>query len=148
MISRLFSTSWAIGVAALLFAIGCGGTDGPERFKLSGNVTFEGKSVPVGFIKFSPDPSKGNAGPGTGAPITNGSYETSAGKGVVSGAHTVEISGWDGVPIIESGEELLEGKEVFPLYRTTVSIPKSDMKLDFAVPREDARKVEEPAPSN
>ncbi|MBI1313709.1 hypothetical protein GC176_20645 [bacterium] len=113
---------------------GCGGSsDGPDRFAVSGEVTFEGKPVPMGFIKFTPDSSQGNSGPGTGCPIKDGEYATPKGKGLVGGPHIVEIAGWDGVPITESGERLPEGTELFPLYHTRFDFPKSDGEYNFAV---------------
>ncbi len=113
---------------------GCGGgNDGPERFAVSGRITFEGQPVPMGFIKFTPDTSQGNSGPGAGAPIENGTYSTPSGKGLVGGPHIVEIAGWDGVPITESGETLPEGTELFPLYHTRFDFPKDDGEHDFAV---------------
>jgi hypothetical protein len=56
-----------VGRAVLMFGIvaivfGCG-PDGPSRYSISGSVTFQGKPVPVGFIKFEPDTAKSNAGP-------------------------------------------------------------------------------------
>lgn len=130
--------------AYLLLAIlanGCSGKkDGPERYNVSGEVTFQGKPVPKGFINFRPDDSKQNTGPGSGAAIVDGKYELEDGKGVVGGAYIVEITGSDGVPYTESGEEVTDGKELFPKYTTTFNFPKEDTKQNFDVPPASKRK--------
>lgn len=61
-----FIRSCCLTVLTLSLA-GCGGgNDGPERFAVSGRITFEGQPVPMGFIKFTPETSQGNFGPGAG----------------------------------------------------------------------------------
>jgi len=77
-------------------------------------------------------PARGTSVPARGA-IENGTYSTPSGKGLVGGPHIVEIAGWDGVPITESGETLPEGTELFPLYHTRFDFPKDDGEHDFAV---------------
>lgn len=123
----------AVAGCVLLFA-GCGGNRGPERYSLTGQVKFEGKPVPHGFIMFTPDKSKGNEGPATGAPIVDGKYTTPRGKGAVGGPHVVKITGYDGVPIVEEGEELSDGTELFPPYVQSVELPKESQTMDFDVP--------------
>lgn len=132
--SRLLTIAFGV-----TFLLGCGGGsgDGPERYDLSGEVTFKGEPVPTGYIQFYPDSEKGNSGPGTGAEIKKGRYSTPTGKGVVGGPHVVEITGQDGVPITVEGEgEISEGTELFPRYKTTVDLPKESGKQDFEVPNE------------
>jgi hypothetical protein len=125
-----------VGGAMLVALAGCGSAEsGPQRYHVSGNVTYDGKPVPKGFITFSPDTSKGNEGPGSGAPIENGTYDTSGGKGTVGGPHRVRIVGYDGVPTTEQGEELPDGKPLFPPYETTVDLPKEqNHRHDFEIP--------------
>ncbi len=120
---------------ALFVTSGCGGgDDGPPRYQLSGNATFAGKPIPKGFITFSPDASKGNSGPGSGAAIENGRYVTEEGKGVVGGPHVVKIVGTDGVPATESGEELPDGKSLFKPFEASADLPKENGEKDFDVP--------------
>ena len=122
-------------VAALC---GCGAnTDGPVRYAVSGNVTFDGQAVPKGFVTFLPDVSKGNKGPGGGAEIKDGRYRTARGKGVVGGPYVVKIVGYDGVPTMAEGEELTDGSSLFDPYQTTVEFPQEETTQDFQVPSAD-----------
>ena len=44
--------------------VGCGKTNtGTPRVDLRGNVTWNGRPVPAGYILFSPDASQNNSGP-------------------------------------------------------------------------------------
>jgi hypothetical protein len=63
--------------------------------------------------------------------------------GAVSGPHIVRISGFDG---IASGE-MVEGKELFPEYTTTVELPAKAATIDFEVPRTAAAKPQKPVPA-
>jgi hypothetical protein len=121
---------------SLLATGGCGSRQsGPKIYKVSGSVEYDGKPVPKGLITFRPNTSKGNSGPGGGAEIKNGRFETEAGKGVVGGAYIVEIRGTDGVPYSESGEEIPEGKSLFARYEVEVEFPREDTVQDFHVPK-------------
>jgi len=62
---------------------GCGKTDQPNRYELSGKALFDGKSIPEGTISFSPDAAKGNDGPGNMADIKEGKFVTRPGKGIL-----------------------------------------------------------------
>lgn len=134
----IFRTRYAAYLAVAILTMsanGCGGKgDGPQRYHVSGKVTFRGKPVPKGFITFRPDNSKQNTGPGSGAAIENGEYTLENGKGVVGGPYIVEITGSDGVPFEEEGEKVPDGKELFPKYTTSFSFPKEDTTKDFEVP--------------
>ncbi len=115
---------------------GCGSSeDGPQRFQVSGSVSYDGKPVPKGFITFEPDSKAGNKGPGGGAPIVNGKYKTEVGKGVVGGPHLVRIVGYDGVATSIEGEQLADGKPLFSTFETSHDFPKQDGTRDFDVPK-------------
>lgn len=73
----------------LICCLGCGGSSGPERANVSGQVTFNGQPVEKGVIAFVPDGS--TVGPTSGAIIENGRYRTQSGGGPVLGSHRVEI---------------------------------------------------------
>lgn len=125
------SSAVIIGVALLAFA-GCGG-DKLGRHAVSGTITHNGKPVPKGFIRFIPDSSKGTRGPGGGAPIINGKYHAPASKGVVAGAYLIEIDGLDGVPAKEGGEDLQDGKALFPMVHAKHEFPSQDSVWDYDV---------------
>ena len=115
--------------------MGCGGgTDGPQRYPLSGSVTFDGEPVPKGFLTLSPDTEKGNKGPQGGVEIIDGKYEVPEEKGHVGGDYIVQIVGFDGVPYEEEGETVKDGKELFPTFETKVSFPKESSEKDFTIP--------------
>lgn len=127
---------FAVVAASPIMFVGCGSEpEGPKRYAISGTVTYDGKPVPKGFITFSPDSSKANQGPGSGATIENGKYETEDGKGVIGGPYVVEIRGSDGVPYKEEGEDVPGGKQLFPKYEVKVDIAKEDSdELNFEIP--------------
>lgn len=139
----MFKIFQQLAVAACLVGIffltvGCGGSGSTvERFDYSGTVVYEGQPVPRGFVTFAPDTEAGNSGPGGGAPIHNGMYSTKKnGKGIVGGPHSVRIIGYDGVPTTMEGEELADGKPLFPPYETKLDLPKQDGTHDFVIPNE------------
>ncbi len=128
--------------SAALFVTGCGGTadKGPERFDVSGTVTFKGKPVYRGTIVFSPDATKGNSGPQGAAEITEGKYDTSKkGKGIVGGAHIVTIQGFDKIDENAIPKKSNDGMETppeppFPAYTIRKDLPKETSVLDIDVP--------------
>ena len=107
------------------------GRSGPDRYNLSGVVKYEGKPIPVGFIYFNPDESKGNKGPGSGAEIKNGQYSTPAGAGIIGGPMIVKIDGYDGVSKELNGETLANGSALFEAYELHVDLEKKNGKKDF-----------------
>lgn len=123
----------ALLAGVVLAVAGCGG--GGDQ-SLTGTVTFDGKPIKKGFIAFEPDTAKGNTGRGGGALIVDGAYATPRGKGLggASGAYIVKITGYDGVPTTVSGEELLDGKPLFPTYQTTADLPAGTATKNFDVP--------------
>jgi hypothetical protein len=130
--------------ATLLVPAGCSRPQaGPPRFAVRGQVTFDGKPVPAGRIAFEPDTVAGNVGPAGYGNIVAGLFTTYSGMGAVGGPHVVRISGFDG---IASGE-MVEGKELFPEYTTTVELPAKAATIDFEVPRTAAAKPQKPVPA-
>ena len=108
---------------------------GPQRFAVAGRVTFDGKPVPAGRIALEPDTAAGNSGPAGYGNIVAGRFTTYPRMGAVSGPQIVRISGFDG---IASGE-MVEGKELFPEYTTTVELPAKAATIDFEVPKAAAK---------
>ncbi len=114
-------------------AAGCGENvdKGPTRYKVSGTVTFEGKSVPFGTIMFTPDSAKGNKGPQGFAEIVDGKFDTTNGQGIVGGAHQIKITG-----VSEKADPTAENppdKSLFKPFKTTFDFPKEDSTKDFVV---------------
>ncbi|QDU30132.1 hypothetical protein ETAA8_52510 [Anatilimnocola aggregata] len=122
------------GLALLFVVAGCGPSQsGPKRYPVSGTVTFNRKPVPKGFITLEPSIEQGNSGPGGGAEIVNGKYDTTLEQGVVGGAYKVRIVGTDGVPATIEGETLADGQPLFEPYETTVEFPLEKTVKDFEV---------------
>ena len=69
--------------------MGCGKTSRLERVEVRGNVTYAGKPVQNGEIRFFP--TEKTKGPVSGAPIVEGKYDVTQRGGVPVGSHRVEI---------------------------------------------------------
>jgi hypothetical protein len=80
------SLAWLL---ASLCISGCGGDAGPRRAVVSGAVTYQGRPVDEGEIRFTP--IKDTVGPVTLARIANGRYDAAAKDGVPVGTHQVQI---------------------------------------------------------
>jgi hypothetical protein len=104
---------------------------GPQRWDLSGQVTYNGKPLPAGVILFDPDVTRGNDGPGGFANVKDGTYDTrKEGRGVIGGPHLVRIQGFDGKP----GAELPLGNVIFAEYTIAADLPRQAGTFDFDVP--------------
>lgn len=123
---------WLAG-AAFLAGNFAGCNPGPKVYHVSGTVTYEGKPVPRGTVKFVPDTTKGNSGPAAVADIVDGKFDTATkGTGTVGGPHKIVITGFDGNAKPES--ELPLGKLMFSDYTTEADLPKENGKtVDFKV---------------
>jgi hypothetical protein len=112
--------------------VGCGHDD-HGTYRVDGRVTWKGQPVPNGLIRFEPDASAGNKGPGAIAPIEQGRYATARGKGVVGGRYQVILSGYDGVPFESPGEGFLNtvGKPLFVNRVEEVDFPREPCTRDF-----------------
>jgi len=131
---RSFQQLLGIGLlAASTFALAGCGSDGPQRFRVTGEVTWQGKPVPAGMITFTPDGRKGNSGPQGAAPIRDGRFDTDdpQGRGTVGGAQIIAILGYDGSEPTETDPL---GKRLFPEYQLERELPKEDTTLDVTVP--------------
>lgn len=128
-------------IAALLMVVaalsGCG-PRGLQRFQLEGKVTFDGKPVPSGTIRFEPDSTKGNRGPVGYAEIIDGRYTTATegSKGSLKGPIVAFLTGG---PAPDPKVEF--PKMWFVDHRTTFTVePKSGMTTcDFEVPKQNPK---------
>lgn len=119
------------GVGAMLVAAGCSRAPaGPQRYPVSGSVTFAGQPVPAGRIVFEPDRAAGNSGPAAYGSIVAGRFTTYPRMGAVEGPHVVQISGFDG----KAFGELSEGRPLFPDHTTSATVPARPATIDFTVP--------------
>jgi hypothetical protein len=96
---------------------------------------YEGEPVPFGFVRFEPDASKGNTGPGAGAQVKNGEFSTAKGKGIVGGPHQIIVYATDGIHTKIDGEDAPQGRPLFSDYKTQVDFPKDDVEWNVDVPK-------------
>lgn len=116
-----------------MFLAGCGGKGGPPRYDISGSVTFGGRSVPRGYIVFTPDGSQGNAGPGAQAEIVDGSYRTPDGQGTIGGPHVAVLTGFDGQSYQDGVVTNPNGKLLFSQQEVRVELPRENSSHDFTL---------------
>lgn len=90
MRAHLSSLAALLAVTSL---IGCNSSDQLQRVIVSGAVTFKGKQVEKGQIRFIP--IDGTKGPVTIDPVDQGQFTTKNTGGVPVGTHRVEILGYD-----------------------------------------------------
>jgi hypothetical protein len=79
-------------MCALLLGTGCG-TSGPERYEITGHVTYKGQPVEEGVIEFEPQDGQGTK---DGSIILNGEYRIPKDKGLSPGKYKVSIVIGDG----------------------------------------------------
>jgi len=125
---------FACGVVTILVATGCG-SNGPQRFHVEGAVTFDGKPVPSGTIRFEPDSTKGNTGPVGYSAIIDGRYTTATegSKGSLKGPIVAFLTGG---PAPDPKVEF--PKMWFTEYRTTLTLESKSgvTTCDIDVPKE------------
>ena len=123
-----------VGSMICAAAFGCGRDDGPQRYNLSGNISYEGEPIRGGWIVFAPE-----SGPGATANIEDGKYATREGWGTVGGIHTIEVVALGGVALPDSkadGGMNAAGKTMFS-YKFTKDIPKDTTNWDIEISRAD-----------
>ena len=121
---------WAwLPLVLIALAAGCS-QSGPERYRMSGNVTFDGKPVPAGDVQF--EPTEKGIGGGF-APIKDGKYDTAVnGRGHLGGEHRVQVVGFDG--LVDPSNPDSAAKVMFAPYNTTLDLPTKTTTKDFEVP--------------
>lgn len=119
----------SVGVLAL-----CAGCDrGPQRYEVSGRITYDGKEVPAGRIVLTPDHTKGNSGPQGVARVNAGVLKTEPERQVVGGPHWIQLLAYDGVAYEDREGVMPQGRALFPLTQVAVDLPLADAKLDIRV---------------
>lgn len=116
----------SLALAFLVVSAGCS-DPGPERLRISGEITYDGEPVPYGDIVFTPDGAQQNSGPQGFANIVDGKYDSSAskGRGFAGGATVLQITGFSE----PNGKGLL--------FETTmnVDLPRESSVHDIDVPK-------------
>jgi hypothetical protein len=109
--------------------VGCANSEGPKRFRISGEATFDGQPIVHGDVLFTPDGSKGNSGPQGIAQIRNGKYDTAAadGKGIAGGPTVVRVTGLTG-----------PGGKLVCEYEMKLDLPRADSTQNIDVPKKGA----------
>lgn len=149
-VGRLCACSSAVNSLVLLAAIvlfaGCGGSEGPQRYRVSGAVTLNGEPIPAGVITFEPDSSKGHTGPQGVATIRNGKFDTNdSGRGVIGGPHLIRIQGASaegdsGDPQSADPSNPSSVTVLVDNYTTEVELPQADATHDFAITSDELRR--------
>jgi len=122
-------------LGAIGWLAGCGGNEGPQRYRMQGTVEFDGKPVPSGMIYFDPDASKENKGPQGFASIVAGKFDTrNGGQGHIGGPMKIRIVGLSAVPTA-TGDDTPK-PALFPEFQEVVQLDKSDGTRAFVVPKE------------
>jgi hypothetical protein len=109
-------STWAmtvgIAVASMVSGMGCRRNDGPERVALSGSVTFQGRPVQEGQIRFVP--LGATTAPVTIGAIRDGAYAMRGGQGVPVGTHRVEITAFNPNDPVPMGPGSAPRKQLLP----------------------------------
>jgi hypothetical protein len=90
-VCRAFGFWLGLALTATVFC-GCRGDREPERVVVSGKVTYNGKPIGEGEIRFVP--SATTVAPVSGASIKDGQYRADIRGGVPVGAHTIQIEAY------------------------------------------------------
>lgn len=83
-------------VPMLLMAVGCGSSD-PNLIPIRGTVSYQGKPLNDGFIRFVP--SENSQAPVRVAPVVAGSYELAETRSLLPGTYQIQIEGFEGSDI-------------------------------------------------
>ena len=110
-----------------LAAVGCGG-DKVERQHLRGSVTFQGKPVSSGQVRFSPVNRQGLGGATGGARIVNGAYDTRSQYGLASPVGEVQV-------LVTPDPNVSPGaKPLFPPFVTALTVASEKEAFDIQIP--------------
>ncbi len=136
--ARVYGAATYLSTLAVLCAVvglgGCSGESTQPRYQVSGSVTYAGQPVPSGLVKFEPDVDKGGVGPGSYAPIKDGTYCTE--EGLCAGPMKVRICGMDGIEqeVVKDGETVMAESPLFDEYPTQAEVKHKDTVVDFEIP--------------
>ena len=120
-------------VLALLSVALLAGCRDDGRYQLSGAATFQGKPIPTGEVRLTPDTSQGNRGPAVLAMIKDGRYETSAERGVLGGHYVLRVTGYGAAPASNDPTAPDFGRPLFPARQLFVELPQEDFQYDIKI---------------
>lgn len=115
----------------------CNKGDGITKYKLSGEVLFDGEPLPYGEMLLSPDAEKNNLGPSSTITIVDGKFESPPDKGHIGGPYVAVITGFDGEtpknpdPLRSS----LRGNVLFENFETKFELPMGSSTQKIEVSR-------------
>lgn len=97
----------------LLLAVGCGSSD-PNMIPISGSVSYQGKPIDDGFVRFVP--SGNSNAPVRVAQVVSGSYELTGRFALMPGTYDIQIEGFEGddMPVSEPGQPASQRKQILP----------------------------------
>ncbi len=129
---------WPCWTLVFVSFVGMGCGEGFPRHRVSGTVTYGGKTLELGSITFEPTESVGKIAPTGTAKIENGTFRTERDQSPTTGRYTVRVVGHD-MKIIREREKNprkeFEGTlDLFPPYELTVEIPPPGGQLTIDVP--------------
>ena len=118
----------ALAAAALA---GCSQGDTQTRYRVSGDVKFNGQPVPFGEVLFTPDGSKNNSGAQGIAEIKNGHYDTQGSRapGIAGGPTIVRVTA------SSDDKGTLIGEHEY-----SVELPRADTTHNIDIPASAAKK--------
>jgi hypothetical protein len=121
-------------LSIVVFVTGCGG-ETRERHTVSGTVTYRGKPVEMGSIRFEAGPEVGDFASVCYASIADGQYETKPDESPTTGKYRVLVMGIDVARINKNVPPGIpwDMPALFPPYQTEIEIPPPDGKLDIEV---------------
>lgn len=122
-------------VLVLVVAVNGCDSSRENEFHVSGDIVFDGKPVPAGYILLSPDVAAGNDGLQGYADIEGGHYDTNqTSRGVSGGKYLLEIHGFE-LPAQGAGP-----KPLFREYITPAELSREDNVQDINVPADAGEK--------
>ena len=127
---------YLVALSLLVACGGCGGGSAPEKVIISGVVTYDGKPVANGEVRFYP--IEGTKGAVSGGPIRDGAYVAQGKGGVPIGKHRVEIQAFRPAKGHESNPEGGPVDQYLPARfnessTLTEQITTETKKIDFAL---------------
>ncbi|QDT67041.1 hypothetical protein [Calycomorphotria hydatis] len=117
----------------ILACVGCG-SDGPTQYAINGEISYGGKPVPAGIIRFQPDRNAGNDWKASVGEIHDGKYDIASSNGVIGGAYLIYVFGHDGVPFEDSEGTNPLGKPLFETHEQKADLQKASTTLDITIP--------------